>query len=370
MQTADFEFILPPDRVAAAPADARDDARLMVMDRRGVARKHLRFRDILDELPRPLAAGAERHAGARGAAARAEADRRRGRIPADAARGATTSGRRATERPICELWEGLDARPRPRSERRLGPAIDVGGGVDASRSSSARDAGRALLRLDGAGAVAARRARRHRRAAAAAVHRGRAQAAGRRPRPRSTIARATRPCTPRARAPSRRRPPACTSRRALLAADRARAGHEIARAHADVGPGTFRPVRGRRSARAPAGRRALPISGRGGRDGDRRARGAERPARRRGRDHGGARAGGVGARERRRGRGRRRRRPICSCCPATASSVVTDLITNFHLPRSTLLMLVAAFAGRETCSPRTARRSRAATASTATATPC
>jgi S-adenosylmethionine:tRNA ribosyltransferase-isomerase len=118
------------------------------------------------------------------------------------------------------------------------------------------------------------------------------------------------------------------------------AGHEVARLTLHVGPGTFRPV----ESDDPAAHRmdferydipaetALAVN---------RARAAGRPVvavgttvvralEAAGRD--GVVAAGPGATD-------------LFLMPGASFHVVTDLVTNFHLPRSTLLMLVAAFAG-------------------------
>jgi S-adenosylmethionine:tRNA ribosyltransferase-isomerase len=46
-RVADYEYVLPDGRIAAYPAERRDDSRLLVVSRSGDAFQHLRFRDVV-----------------------------------------------------------------------------------------------------------------------------------------------------------------------------------------------------------------------------------------------------------------------------------------------------------------------------------
>jgi S-adenosylmethionine:tRNA ribosyltransferase-isomerase len=50
MKTADFDYILPPEAIAQTPAEPRDHSRLMVLSRQGGWLEHRRFLDIVDYL--------------------------------------------------------------------------------------------------------------------------------------------------------------------------------------------------------------------------------------------------------------------------------------------------------------------------------
>ena len=334
MQTADFEYFLPPDQIAAAPAEARDAARLMVMDRRGTMRKHLRFRDISAELPaRSLLVLND---------AKVLAARLAGRKPTGGAveflltRRVRDDGRQ--NEGFRELWEGLT--------RGLGgaaavPAIEVGGGVSVELVER-YEAGRALLRLtgpgpsllavlDGVGQVPLppyiEAARKRMGAGAPAVD----------DRVRYQTVYAAHPGAVAA-------PTAGLHFTPQLIAEITAAGHEIATITLDIGPGTFRPV----DVDDPRAHRLDPERFRistGAAEAIARARKERRPVLAVGttvvrsleasaRANGGEVAAGDAEAD------------LC-LLPGDEFQVVTDLITNFHLPRSTLLMLVAAFAGRE-----------------------
>jgi S-adenosylmethionine:tRNA ribosyltransferase-isomerase len=120
------------------------------------------------------------------------------------------------------------------------------------------------------------------------------------------------------------------------------AGHEIVRLTLHVGPGTFRPVEAADPAdhRMDTERYDIPAETAAAVN---RARAEGRPVVAvgttvvRALEAAGA-TGTVAA-----GPGETR----LFLLPGARFAVVTDLLTNFHLPRSTLLMLVAAFAGRE-----------------------
>src|ERR1035437_2747788 len=50
MRTADFDFELPPELIAQAPAPQRDQSRLLVLHRHSGQVEHRRFRDLLEYL--------------------------------------------------------------------------------------------------------------------------------------------------------------------------------------------------------------------------------------------------------------------------------------------------------------------------------
>ena len=160
--------------------------------------------------------------------------------------------------------------------------------------------------------------------------------------PTRATARATRACSRASTARWRRPPPACISTTTLLAALEAR-GVQRAFVTLHVGAGTFQPVRTDAVGAHVMHAEFVEVSADDLRGGRGRAR--ARRARHRRRHDRGARA-----RER---RGRRRARALsaairrCSSCRDSDFRVVDAMLTNFHLPESTLLMLVSAFAGRE-----------------------
>jgi S-adenosylmethionine:tRNA ribosyltransferase-isomerase len=341
LETADFDYALPPECIAATPAAERDDARLMVMDRAGGERKHVRFRDLLAHLPpRALVVLND---------TRVFPARIRGRKPSGGAFEILLTRRVSIEATgpegFSETWEGLTRALGSESAPRT---FEVGGGVRVEIVDR-RDGGRALLRATGPGPslLAALEkigevplppyieAARKRGAGAGAgdgtVH----EAVDDRARYQTVFA--DEPGAVAAPTAGLHFTPE------LLAAARA-AGHEIVRVTLHVGPGTFRPVEvadpighkmdaehfrispeaAETIARARAeGRRVVAV-------GTTVVRTLEASAR----ANGGAVVAGEGATD-------------LFILPGAEFQVVTDLVSNFHLPRSTLLMLVAAFAGRE-----------------------
>jgi S-adenosylmethionine:tRNA ribosyltransferase-isomerase len=313
-----FDYALPPERIAQEPAEPRDAARLLVLDRETGALRDGGVR----ELPGLLRAGDCLVVND----TRVVPARLLGRLEA--------SGRAAEVLLLREAaggeWEAL---VRPARRCPIGAAIRLADGAARAVVTATGEVGRRRLRLEWPGAVADLLAghglpplppyiRRYRKPGGEdssryqtvyAVHPGAVAA------PTAGLH-----FTP-----------------ALLAALGA-AGVEVHRVTLHVGPGTFRPVRAVRvadhameaewcrvtAATAEAVSRARREGRRVVAVGTTTVRALESAA---------EAPGGVAAGE---------RWAALTIVPGYRFRVVDGLLTNFHLPRSSLLLLVAAFAGR------------------------
>ncbi len=320
MLVTDFDFELPPHLVATAPADPRDSARLFVLDRKDRSHRHEVFR----ELPAHLRAGDLLVLND----TRVRPWRLRGRR---ASGGAVEC--------LLLLLEGERGQGfvKPSKKLRAGDVLPMEGGAIEVRLLEALDGGRWQLELRAeAGDVAAALERCGRAPLPPYIARdGNEDVARDRERYQTVFARA-----PGAVAA----PTAGLHFTPELLERIAASGVEIATVTLHVGEGTFAPLRTTvveehrmhrehyelPAATAEAVRRTRQRGGRVIAVGTTSARTLESCA-------AGDRlvAPGTGATD-------------LFLYPGRALQVVDALLTNFHLPQSTLLMLVAAFAGRET----------------------
>jgi S-adenosylmethionine:tRNA ribosyltransferase-isomerase len=338
LRTSDFDYLLPPEQIATRPSAQRDGARLLCFDRLHGTYNHAHFRDVAKLLP-PRALVVLNQT-------KVIPARLRGFKPGGGSveflltrlvEERTEGGGRV------EVWEGL--------ARNLGRDPDsvtrLAGDLTA-RVLERRGEGRVLLRFDGLGsqALISRLDEIGEIPLPPYIEAARKRAADQGVDGERTAEDRVRYQTVYASAPGAvAAPTAGLHFTPELLQEVTRAGHEIVHLTLHVGPGTFRPVKTEQPAEhvmdeehfeipdeTARAINAACLSGRPvvavGTTVVRALEGAARAS------HDGLLKPGAGA-------------TALFLLPGAEFRVVTDLITNFHLPRSTLLMLVAAFAGRE-----------------------
>ena len=283
MKASELDYDLPPELIAQHPAARRDASRLLVYERATGAVRHRTFADLPEEAGGALVVVND----TRSCPARIRIEPPRGEVL-------------LVERLGGDLWEGL---ARPTRRLRPGRSVRAGRAARASRRGP----------LAAAARQASRRGRR----------RCRRTSPSRSPTPRATR-RSTRDEAGSAAAPTA----------GLHFTPELLAGLEVERVTLHVGLDTFRPLavddldehvlHGERYSAAPRGR------------GSPRRRACSRSARRR-----------RGCSRRSRAARRSKGRTDLFITPGFEFRRVDALVTNFHLPRSTLLALVMAFAGVE-----------------------
>ncbi len=315
---AQFDYSLPPERIAQEPAEPRDAARLLVLDRRSGVARDSRLSDV----------GAYLRAGDCLVVndTRVLPARLLGRI-AGTERGAEVLLLHA----VGDEWAAL---LRPARRCPVGTTVLLADGAVRATVTAREELGRARVRLDGSGPVEALLEAHGLPPLPPYIHRYRKP--GGEDWARYQTVYAARPGAVAA-------PTAGLHFTTELLAELAGRGVELHRVTLHVGPGTFRPVRAERvaehrmeaerfevsEATAAALTRARRERRRVVAVGTTTVRTLETVAR-----ADGSVAPGAGWTD-------------LTILPGHEFRAVDALLTNFHLPRSSLLLLVSAFAGRE-----------------------